>query len=212
MSINQSTQQAIVSENCPKEVLVESLVVKETEDSRLKYRWEVEELARTKKGEISALDSKILDVLRVRLGLSIEEAFNIRNEVLNPYRDYNKRLHEYRRAFVEAIRHQPTLKSETRNGLKRLQGLLNLKDEDITSLENQILQKRKDTEGNNVLAILNLVGMVLLAGISSWVLVSVLNPVRQEPTSQNAANSQKIGDWRQDIPSVHGSKRNSSQI
>lgn len=194
MSINHSTQQAIVSENCAKEVFVESLVIKDTEDCILKYRREVEELARIKQGEISALDLKILDVLRIRLELPVEEAFNIRNDVLSPYRDYRKRLNDYRRAFVEAIRREHLLKSETRNSLKRLQELLNLRDEDVTSLENQILQKRKDTDGNNVLAILSLVGMILLAGIGSWVIVSFLNPVRQQPTSQNPINSQKIGN------------------
>lgn len=212
MSINQSIQQAIVSEDCAKEVLVESLVIKDTEDPKLKYRREVEEVVQVKQGEISSLDLKILDVLRARLGISMEEAFNIRNEVLSPYQDYKKRLNEYRRAFVEAVRRKPLLKNETRNGLKRLQELLNLKDEDVKSLEEQILQKRKDTDGNNILAIVNLIGMILLAGVSSWVIVSFFNSIRQEPTSQNSANSQKIGIWEQDSQSASRGKSNNSKI
>ena len=213
MSHTPSPQQLLLSQDCPNEMLVESLVIKETDNPKLRYRRELEEIVQTKHGEISALDIKILETLRIRLGLSPAEAFDIKNEVLSPYRDYNKRLQEYRRTFFEASRREHLLlRSETRNGLKRLQELLNLKDEDVKAIEAQIIQKRKGSDGNNVLVVVSIVAAILLAGVSSWVIVSFLSPVRQEQTSQNPANSQEMGDVEQNTHSVQKSGRNNSQI
>ncbi|HEY9634315.1 MAG TPA: hypothetical protein V6D14_12950 [Coleofasciculaceae cyanobacterium] len=192
MSPNNSQQQVLIPEVATNEMLVETRLMKDTDDSRLKYRREVEEMVVNKHGEISALDLKILEALRIRLGVSLEEAFEIRNDVLSPYREYKKRLTEYRKAFVEAVRRQHLIRNDTRNGLKRLQELLNLNDEDVASLEAQILEKRKGSEGNNVLVLAGIISLILLAGISSWITVSLLSPVRQ-PALQNPVGSQQTG-------------------
>jgi hypothetical protein len=188
MSNNASQQQVLIPQVTVSDVLIESTVIKDTDDSKVKYRREIEQMVKAKQGEISALDLKILEALRIRLGLSLEEAFEIRNEVLNPYRDYKKRLTEYRKAFVEAIRREPSIKNDTRNGLKRLQELLNLENDDVIALEAQIIEKRKGSEGNNVLVFAGILSLILLAGISSWVAVSLLN--RQQPL-QNPLGSEQ---------------------
>ncbi len=196
MSHNQSLEQVLNLDDCANEVLVEHQVIKDTSDPRLKYRREVEAIIHADHGEISALNLKILDTLRLRLGISQEEAFTIRAELLAPYREYRKNLQEYRRAFVEAVRREHLLKredllkkSETRSGLQRLQELLNLRDEDVITLETQVLQKRRSTDGNSLAIAVNIVGLILLTGIASWIIVSLINPVRQQQTSGNQAVS-----------------------
>jgi transcriptional regulator of heat shock response len=192
MSNNHYQEQVLLLENRANEVLVESSVIKEPDDLKLKYKREVEDIVRANNGELSALDLKILEALRVSLRLLTEEAFTIRNEVLQPYREYKKNLQDYRRTFVEAIRRDPLLKSETRKGLKRLQEILNLNDEDVKLIEAQVTQKRKGSDGNRILVIAALVGTMLLAGIGSWAIVSLLSPLRQEPTSHNSSVSQPL--------------------
>ena len=192
MNSNHSLEQLLNFPDYEPEVFVENRVLKESENAKFKYRKELEDIARANNGEISALDQKILEVLRVKLGLLPEEAFAIKTEILSPYREYNKRLQEYRRAFVEAIRREPSLKSETRNGLKRLQELLNLKDEDVKPLEAQIIQKRKGNEENSIWVVAGIVSMMLLVGIGSWATVSFFHSVQQEPTSQNPEASQPL--------------------
>jgi transcriptional regulator of heat shock response len=192
MSNNHYQEQVLLLENRANEVLVESSVIKEPDDLKLKYKREVEDIVRANNGELSALDLKNLEALRVSLRLLTEEAFTIRNEVLQPYREYKKNLQDYRRTFVEAIRRDPLLKSETRKGLKRLQEILNLNDEDVKLIEAQVTQKRKGSDGNRILVIAALVGTMLLAGIGSWAIVSLLSPLRQEPTSHNSSVSQPL--------------------
>lgn len=167
------------------EVLVEERVLKEIDNAKLIYRQEFEDIARAKQGQISALETKILDALRIRLGLTLEEAFAIKEEVVKPYRDYQQKLHEYKRAFVEAIRHEYVINSKTRQDLKRLQELFGLKEEDVLSLEAQVMQKRKSGSGNKLVLIVTVMSLVLVAGIGSWIMVSLMKPVGQQQNSQN---------------------------
>lgn len=190
MNQNSSQQQVLTPQVGAKNMVIESQVIKDTEDPKTRYRKELEEIISAKQGEISALDLKILEALRIRIGLSLEEAFDIRHEVLSPYQEYKKRLTEYRKAFVEAIRRESLIRSDTRNGLKRLQELLNLQDEDIATLESQLLQKRKGSEGNKILILAGVISLILLAGISSWIAVSLLSPARQQ-IFQNPVGSQQ---------------------
>lgn len=194
MNDNRSQKQVLIREDCVDRTLTEGQMLERKEEVKEKYRQELEEMVDTNQGELSALDLKILEMLRVNIGLSPEEAFTIKNEVLTPYREYNKKLQEYRQSFIAAIRQEPVIRRETRNGLKRLQELLGLREEDAIAIETRILQKRKGAEGNSILVLVSLVSMILIAGIGSWVAVSLLNPVWQEQTSKNSAVSQ---GWRE---------------
>lgn len=192
MSNNHSQKQVLVREDWTDNTLSEARMLERKEELKENYRQEMEEMVRANQGDLSALDIKILETLRVNIGLSPEEAFAIKNEIIAPYREYDKKLQEYRQSFIAAIRQEPVIRRETRNGLKRLQELLGIREEDAIAVETRILQKRKGIEGNSILVIASLIGTMLIAGVGSWVAVSLLNPVWQEQTSNNSAVSQGL--------------------
>ncbi|MCT7948356.1 serine/threonine protein kinase [Ancylothrix sp. C2] len=101
------------------------------------YREEVERRA-SSRGEVSVVGRSILDALRNSLELESEEAEKIEEEVLRPYRNYQEKVDQYRRALVEARKQENPLSQETLDELKRLQQVLGLKDEDITKIENKL--------------------------------------------------------------------------
>ncbi|QLE51464.1 Clp protease [Nostoc sp. C057] len=102
-------------------------------DPQLEYRKEVERWARD--GKISSVGRRILKRRQSELGLSIEIATQIEDEVLEPYRKYQENLKEYEEALAEAIQHEGILSQHTLEELKRLQQLLQLRDEDIDLIE-----------------------------------------------------------------------------
>ncbi|WP_086762804.1 caspase family protein [Nostoc sp. 106C] len=112
-----------------------------TEDPKLRYRKEVEHFA--SRGEISAVGRYTLDALRDGLGLLLEDAAAIEDEVLTPYQAYRKKLQRYEQALVEAIGREHSLSSDTQNELKRLQRVLKLRDEDIAQIEAQVTSQNK---------------------------------------------------------------------
>ena len=110
-------------------------------DPKLKYRKELERFSR--RGEISAIGRKVLEQLRVKLKLSSEEAIEIENEVLHPYREYQKRLQEYEEALVEEVERKFPLNSDTQDELQRLQQILGLTKEDVATIETRIFLEKK---------------------------------------------------------------------
>ncbi len=107
-----------------------------TEDPKLRYRKEVEHCV--SRGVISAVGRYTLDALRDGLGLLLEDAIAIEDEVLKPYQEYRKKLQRYEQALVEAIEGEHSLSDNTQNELKRLQRVLKLRDEDIAQIEAQV--------------------------------------------------------------------------
>ncbi|BAY31326.1 hypothetical protein NIES2107_31850 [Nostoc carneum NIES-2107] len=106
-------------------------------DPQLDYRKEVERSVRD--GQISPVSRRILKRKQIQLGLSVEVAAQIETEVLEPYRKYQENLKEYEEALAEAIQHEGTLSQHTREELKRLQQLLQLRDEDIEQIETRFV-------------------------------------------------------------------------
>jgi Caspase domain len=115
-----------------------------TEDARLRYRKEVEHFA--SRGAISAVGRNTLDALRDGLGLLLEDAIAIEDEVLKPYQVYQNKLQRYEQALGEAIQHEHSLSNETRNEFKRLQQVLKLRDEDIAQIEAHIISQKIETQ------------------------------------------------------------------
>lgn len=105
-------------------------------DPQLEYRKEVERCVRN--GKVSVTGRRILKRRQSELGLSVEVAAQIETEVLEPYRKYQENLKEYEEALAEAIQDEGTLSQHTREELKRLQQLLQLRDEDIAVIEAQV--------------------------------------------------------------------------
>ncbi|MEW6496907.1 MAG: GUN4 domain-containing protein [Cyanobacteriota bacterium] len=110
-------------------------------DPKLKYRKEVERYVQA--GRISPVARRILNARREGLRLSKEDAALIEAEVLNPYREYKKKLHEYEQALREAIEHEYPLSDRTGGELQDLQQVLSLRDEDIAPIEMQVLAQRE---------------------------------------------------------------------
>ncbi|HEY9808183.1 MAG TPA: serine/threonine-protein kinase [Halomicronema sp.] len=104
------------------------------------YREEVERRA-SSRGEVSVVGRSILDALRNSLELEAEEAEKIEEEVLKPYRNYQEKIAQYQKALVEARKQENPLSQETLEELKRLQQVLDLKDDDISKIENKVAVK-----------------------------------------------------------------------
>jgi hypothetical protein len=110
-------------------------------DPKLRYRKEVERYVHH--GQISPVGRRILNARWNSLGLSREDAAAIELEVLKPYREYKKKLHEYEQALREAIDHEYPLNDRTRYELQDLQKVLSLRDEDIAPIEMRVLAQRE---------------------------------------------------------------------
>ena len=109
------------------------------DDPKLRYRKEAQK--RAEKGEFSLIGRRILDHLRIELGLSPEEAVTIEEEILRPYREFQQKLQEYEQAFREVVEQEFPLSEYTRNELQEFQKLLELRDEDIAPIEAQFAPK-----------------------------------------------------------------------
>ncbi|HLP91048.1 MAG TPA: GUN4 domain-containing protein [Nostocaceae cyanobacterium] len=125
------------------------------DDPKLKYRKEVERVVSQEEKYFASLnrfyEGKItnnsnrtfLDVLQNSLNLSKEDAKAIEIEVLTPYHLRKDKLNNYGKVFTEAIKQSNPLNQENRQNLRILQQVLNLRDEDIESIEKQILNSLK---------------------------------------------------------------------
>ncbi len=111
------------------------------DDPKVKYRKEFNNIALEDEGEISPVNRVYLKELRNNLGLSDEDANAIEFEVLEPYRERQKKLQSYQQALSE-IQHFP-ISEKNRNGLQRLQILLNLRDEDIAPIKQLVLAPKQ---------------------------------------------------------------------
>jgi phosphate transport system substrate-binding protein len=68
--------------------------------------------------------------------VSLNEDINdIKAKVSQPYLQYKRKLQQYEQAFVSAIKEQQPFTKETRNSLKRLQQVLQLRNDDIERIE-----------------------------------------------------------------------------
>jgi GUN4-like/Caspase domain len=103
-----------------------------------KYRQEVERY--TSHGCISDVGRSILDIHRVGLGLSLEQATAIEDDVLRPYRDYENNLQQYREA-VSVVEHEYLLDESVHNSLRSLQRILGLRDEDVAPIQAEMTAK-----------------------------------------------------------------------
>ena len=108
-------------------------------DPNLKYRKEAERYSM--RGEISLTGRALLNALRERLGVTREEAQEIEEQVLQPFRERLKRIEDYRSAFVAEVERQYPLTQETLSELKDLREILGLRKEDVTPVEQEIISQ-----------------------------------------------------------------------
>ena len=113
------------------------------DDPNLKYRKEVEECASEDEGEISFINRQSLNVIQKKLGLTIDIAQRIEAEVLEPYQKRQEKSQTYEKAFCQLIEQKYPISEKSRKQLQRLQNSLNLRDEDIASIEERILANKQ---------------------------------------------------------------------
>ncbi len=108
------------------------------DDPKLKYRKAVQEIVQENQGNIDLiLDRPYLDELRHSLEISAEEAKNIETEVLEPFRQRQRKLQLYEEVFSQALQKDSVIINKARRKLKRLQKVLGLRDEDVKPIESQ---------------------------------------------------------------------------
>ncbi|MBD2728991.1 SUMF1/EgtB/PvdO family nonheme iron enzyme [Nostoc sp. FACHB-892] len=111
------------------------------DDPKLKYRKEVE--TRAKKfgnGKFSIFALQMLESKRIDWGLSEDEAKAIREEVLQPYREYERKQVQYEEALTRAVNEEYPFNEEE---LEEYQQYLGLRDEDITSIKQRVLAPKQ---------------------------------------------------------------------
>ena len=109
------------------------------DDLKLKYRKEVEKRVIPPFGKLSSVAVRLLASKRQEWNISVSEAQAIQNEVLQPYREYQHNLEEYREALIEAIAAKYPFSVEIETDLKDYQQQLRLRDEDIVEIEAGVL-------------------------------------------------------------------------
>jgi hypothetical protein len=108
-------------------------------DPQLKYRKQVKLLAEEDDGDFSFINRHYLDELQRSLSLLTDDAATIEAEELEPYRQRRAKVDRYRTVFEGAIAKRYPLSQGDRRGLQRFQQLLSLRDEDVSAIQEQVL-------------------------------------------------------------------------
>ena len=116
-------------------------------DPRQKYQKEVARCG--KRGELTIVSRSILDTWRIKLGLSVDAAKALEDEVLEPYRrDFQQKLQQYEQTVVDVLQREGSINEHTRQELRQLQQVLELRNEDTVPIEARItvdLKTRKQS-------------------------------------------------------------------
>jgi transketolase len=133
-------------------------------DFKQKYRQAVEEIVKADKEEISFINRKSLETLQQQLGLSYKEAGQIESEVLKPLQERKLNKETYRQTFTQVLEQTEPISEKDRNDLKRLQKILELRNEDIEQIEADVkaiaTQKAKLKQGlDHLKRLLNILGL-----------------------------------------------------
>jgi eukaryotic-like serine/threonine-protein kinase len=107
--------------------------------AKQEYTQEAEIRAQQGQGEFSVFALRILESKRVELGLAEDEAREIQAQVLQPYREYRRKLQEYEQALVEAVKLQYPFSAATEKDLQDYRQYLRLRDDDIRAIEQRVL-------------------------------------------------------------------------
>ncbi|KYC39800.1 ABC transporter substrate-binding protein [Scytonema hofmannii PCC 7110] len=171
-------------------------------DPRLRYRKEVELFSR--RGEISPTGRTALEQFQVKLKLSSEEAIVIENEVLQPYREYQKRLQEYEQALVKEVERKYPISSDTQVELQRLQQILGLRNEDVEPIQTHIIaeQEKKDVatpiNENYLISIRRrfrqYIGVLSIGIVGIIIGGTVVSLMSHTPLINSCANKQYVSD------------------
>jgi len=109
------------------------------DDPKLKYRKEIETRAKQNNGKFSLFARNILVRKRDEWGVSASDADAIEMEVLLPYREYEKKLHEFEQALTAAVAIEFPLSAATAKDLKDYEQYLGLREEDIKRVKSEVI-------------------------------------------------------------------------
>jgi eukaryotic-like serine/threonine-protein kinase len=107
------------------------------------YLQEATVRAQQGQGNFSVFAQRILESKRVELGLSADEAQEINEQVLNPYREYERKLQEYEQALIDAMKQQYPFSQAMQKDLLDYQQYLGLRDEDIAAIQARVFPQSK---------------------------------------------------------------------
>jgi formylglycine-generating enzyme required for sulfatase activity/uncharacterized caspase-like protein len=111
------------------------------DDPKLKYEREVQKRAEEGNGEFSIFMRRMLSGKQQEWGISPEVAKEIEDRVLQPYREYRKKLAEYEQTLTEAVQHHYPFSDREQAHQKEYQQQLKLRDEDIAEIDRRVLLK-----------------------------------------------------------------------
>ncbi|NJL11217.1 MAG: formylglycine-generating enzyme family protein [Calothrix sp. SM1_7_51] len=111
--------------------------------AKQEFYQEAESRAEQGKGQLSVFALRILESRRIELGLSSNEASEILQQILRPYREYERKLIEYEQAFIEAVNHAYPFNQVTQKDLQDYRLSLGLHSKDIIEIENRVLQSKQ---------------------------------------------------------------------
>ncbi|UKO97502.1 bifunctional serine/threonine-protein kinase/formylglycine-generating enzyme family protein [Nostoc sp. UHCC 0870] len=124
--------QALISVSAPLPPTVLSEVNKEL------YLQEVTSRAQQGEGNFSVIALRILESRRVELGLSEQEAREIQEQVLQTYREYERKLQEYEQTLIDVVKQEYPFSQRTQKELQDYQQSLGLRNEDIAAIEARV--------------------------------------------------------------------------
>ena len=113
------------------------------DDPKLLYRQEVETRAQESQGAFSIFALRILEGKRQELNISPEEANAIKEEVLQPYREYERKRYEYEQTLIEAAKKHYPFSQVIQKEIKEYQQYLGLRDEDIAAIEKRVFAPKQ---------------------------------------------------------------------
>ncbi|MBU7582843.1 MAG: SUMF1/EgtB/PvdO family nonheme iron enzyme [Nostoc sp. TH1S01] len=114
------------------------------DDPKLKYRKEVEQRAKLNQGKLSVFALELLESKRLEWQLSDNEARAILEEVLQPYREYERKRERYEQALIRAVNEERYPFNELiQKDLHDYQQYLGLRDEDIQAIKQLILAPKE---------------------------------------------------------------------
>jgi len=106
-------------------------------EPRQRYQKEVARYG--KRGGLTIVSRGILDVLRAKLELSVDEARVLEDEILEPYRkEFRQKLQRYEQIFIDTLRQAESVSDATRQELQNLQQVLELRNEDTVPIEAKV--------------------------------------------------------------------------
>ncbi|MGH1393153.1 MAG: SUMF1/EgtB/PvdO family nonheme iron enzyme [Trichormus sp.] len=102
------------------------------------YLQEVTSRAQQGEGNLSVIALRILESRRVELGLTEQEARGIQQQVLQTYRDYERKLQDYEQALIDAVKQEYPFSQRSQKDLQDYLQYLGIRNEDIAAIEARV--------------------------------------------------------------------------